>query len=385
MDPLTLALKGGGMALDLFKEAGRATEARRNAAYQREAIARAAADAISGRADAMRLAGSLRQDQFGNATYYDPTQGRWVTYYTPTQRALIEGGEQRQARAQARGAQASQDYDTLRGEYLYRRPKSEAESYAELVRLIQQAQGEGERALNTLTGRWGTRTAGNLPELVQFGGGPSPGQQLAETMLQARKAALEEYGNREKVHQSRYLPALKQFEETANYVAPLDPTGSTITGMTQQGLSDMLKYGSEYDKLLATIEASGARTGGTGSTGGGGASFANSLGDLAKLLQGNKEKTPTSLGTQGARVTGGGDSSDGIGGHDLRFNYGPTTRGAGGEAAGLGSIWPPGESNDPFDVGTGGFAYGSPYTKDAYSYDPSGSYAMNPFGNIWQF
>ena len=69
------------------------------------------------------------------------------------------------------------------------------------------------------------RTAGNIPQLVQADRGPTPGQQLAETMLKARGAALEESLKRKAGHASEYLPALKQFEDTANYVAPIDPTG----------------------------------------------------------------------------------------------------------------------------------------------------------------
>lgn len=408
-DPISAGLAGAGMVLDLFKDAGRAAEARRNAAYQREAIARAAAAAQEGRAESMRTAGSLRQDQFGNATYWDPAQGRWVTYYTPTQRALIEGGEQRQRRAQTRGAQASQDYDTLRGEYLYNRPKSEAESYAEIARLISQARGTEEQQLNQLMNRWGVRTAGNLPELVPSKGAQNPLADLAETMLRARQAALEEYGTREKLHQGRYLPAMKQFEETANYVAPIDPTGSEITKMTQQGLSDMLKTGTAYDQLIGQILSRGAATGGTGSAGGGGTNFANTLGNIGKLLSSASDKTAggTLGGTRGARTsTSGGD--DGGVKLDNRFNYGLWGKGLGsdvqgGEAAPRGLLgegamrFGEGGFNDPnqitgFDPRFGDtftynrppvYDWSSPYSAGSGT-SPWGSYDTG-FGNLWQF
>jgi hypothetical protein len=333
-DPLSAGLMIGGKVLDLFKEAGAAENARRDQAYQREAIARQMAETSGQRAAAMRLAGGLRQDRFGNATYYDPTQGRWVTYYTPRQQRLIEQGQERQERANIRGAQASQDYDTLRGEYLYRRPKSEAESYAEIVNLLNQATGQGERALNTLTSRWGTRTAGNLPQLVQTDTGPSPGQQLAETMLQARKAALEEYGSREKIHQSRYLPAMEQFEKTANYMAPIDPTGSEITGYQSEGISNMLKYGSDYDKMLATLAMSGNRGGTAGAARGGGGGFGDLFNNLAKMLAPEKAAAGTTGGTRGARAStsgGGGATYKGSQTADAFGDIYGITRGYGGD------------------------------------------------------
>ena len=293
-DPMSAGVAAAGMVLDFIKSQQARKSAEANQAYQAQAVANALAEARSGRSQSLQTAGALRLDQFGNATYYDPAQGRWITSYSPTQQRLIDEGQARQGRAQARGSQASEDYQNLRGEYLYQKPKSEAESYAEITDLLNQAQGTGERQLNTLMDRFGIRTAGNLPQLVQTDRGPTPGQQLAETMLKARGAALDESLKRQAGHTSQYLPALKQFEDTANYVAPVDPTGSTIVGLESQGRQQQLSAMSDYDKLLGTIGIGGARNVGSAfdsatkaaTTGPGSSDFLS----LAKMLMPAQEK-----------------------------------------------------------------------------------------------
>ena len=348
MDPITIGLSLASMAKGFYDSAQAKKSAAANQAYQEQNLANALSSARSGQAASQRAAGGLRLDQFGNATYYDPQQGRWITSYSPNQQDLIRGGEERQRRAQVRGSQASQDYDTLRGEYLYQKPKTEAESYAEIVNLINQAQGTGERQLNTLMDRWGVRTAGNLPQLTQLDRGPTPGQTLAETMLKARGLALDESLKRTAGHTSQYLPALKQFEDTANYVAPVDPTGSGILSMQAQGQKDLLGSMSDYDKLISTLMVSGGRNVGSAfdsmtkaATSGPGT---NDFLSIAKAL--TQKQDPTGKGTlgntKGATYSSDSDgnvSGSGLGNFDHRFNYTMTNdpdKGAGTEGAPFG-------------------------------------------------
>jgi hypothetical protein len=320
LDPISLGVGGAGLLLDFI----RGQQARKSAA-DTQAIASsnllaALANARAGRTESMGTAGSLRTDQFGNATYYDPAQGRFVTSFSPEQQAIIEGGQQRQARAQTRGAQASEDYNRLRAEYLYNQPKSEAESYKEITDLLNQARGTEERQLATLAARESARTRGNVPEILQNYLGTTPGQQLAEQMLKARGTALSESIQRRQARAGELLPALKQFESTANYVAPVDPTGSDIIGMQNKGIEERLKTGTDYDKLLATLASQGGQTmvgAGVNATraataGPGGKDFLA----LAKLLQPGKDAAGaagaagTVGGTRGARVSSGPGSSD---------------------------------------------------------------------------
>jgi hypothetical protein len=317
LDPLSLGVAGAGLLFDFIKGRQAQKSAADTQAIASSNLLAALANARAGRTQSMGTAGSLRLDQFGNATYYDPAQGRFVTSFSPEQQALIEGGQQRQARAQTRGAQASEDYNRLRSEYLYNQPKSEAESYKEITDLLNQARGTEERQLSTLAARESARTRGNVPEILQNYVGTTPGQQLADQMLKARSAALGESIQRRQARAGELLPALKQFESTANYVAPVDPTGGEIIGMQNKGIEEMLKTGTDYDKLLATLASQGNQTmvgAGVNATraataGPGGKDFLA----LAKLLQPGKEAAGadgTVGGTRGARAsTRGGISA----------------------------------------------------------------------------
>jgi hypothetical protein len=382
-DPISAGTAAAGMILDFLKSQQARQDAKQNQQFQMQNLYDALGNANAGRAQSLGTAGALRTDQFGNATYYDPQQGRWVTSYSPTQQRLIDQGQERQGRANVRGAQASSDYDRLRGEYLYQKPKSEAESYAEIIDLINQAQGTGERQLNTLMNRWGVRTAGNLPQLSQLDTGPSAGQQLAETMLKARSSALDESLKRQAGHTSQYLPALKQFEDTANYMAPVDQTGSSIVGLESQGRQQQLSAMSDYDKLISTIYGRGggdvnnaaSLTGKADLSGPGASDFLK----FAQMLMPEKAgKTGTTGNTTGATYSSdsdGNSSGSTIGNWDRRFNYGPqynlSGKGTGSEAAAFGGE-PGTMQSNPNYISPGADPYG----------DVS-SIINNRFGN-WQ-
>jgi hypothetical protein len=407
-DPISLGIAGAGALFDFIKGRQAQNSANAGLAAQQQYLANALAEARYGKSQAMQTAGGLREDQFGNATYYDPAQGRWITSFSPTQQRIIDEGQQRQIRAQTRGRQASQDYDTERAGFLYDKPKTEAQSYAEIVQLMQDAMGTGERGLNTLMNRFGIRTAGNLPQITQMDTGPSPGQQLAETMLKARQAALEENIKRKASHSAEYLPAMKQFEDTANYVAPVDPTGSSIVSMAQQGIQDLLKTGTAYDQLLGNINIGGARNVGSAQSDLSktimGDKTGSDLMSLAKMMMPGADKTGAMASSTKVGGSGGGGSSSDIGDWDHRFNYLMTndpSRGAGGEAApfgrpqsgggarfGVGSGYGAG-AGSVTDLGFGGStfppvgAYGNPYGFGNAA-DYSEGYYKNPFG-AWQF
>lgn len=262
MDPLSLALAGISLGKSFYDSSQAKGSAKANIANQQAMLANAMRQAQQTTNDRLKVAGAQKTDQFGNTTQYDPSTGRWVTVYTPEQQKLIDQGQQRQERTNLRGAQASEDYNTQRAGYLYDRPPSEAETRAEIARLITQSRGEGDRALASLVNRQELRQKGNLP-VINTGplAGSDAGKRLAETMLQARTQALNETGTREQQHSSRYLPAMAAFERTANTVAPIDPTGQQIVGMAQQGSSDV--QGTYKDLLSAMM---GAYSTGAGAT-----------------------------------------------------------------------------------------------------------------------
>jgi hypothetical protein len=338
MDPATLAMliSGIGAGEKLIGGGGAFLQGNESTQFQEQNLANALAGLERASGQRLGAAGGLRTDQFGNATYYDPTQQRWITSYSPQQQRLIDEGQARQERTNIRGAQASQDYDKLRGEYLYsNKPKTEAESYAELLGLIQNAQGQGDRALSTLVNRQFLRQQGNMPVInaTQYGE-KTPGQQLALQLLQARGGALDESIKRQQAHQSEYLPALQEFERTANTVGQVDPTGNIIKQMEQQGRSDVLGAQSDYEKLLGDLFTKGgtnvahsydtAVKGAAALGAGGGSGGAGNLSALTKALAGGSSGGGTLGDTTGATYSGGG----GGGG----YTYGQI----GGEAAPFG-------------------------------------------------
>src|SRR5262245_32956620 len=99
-DPISATVAGAGMLFDFIKGQQARKDAQNASNYQTQLLTQALSEARQGRAEAMRTAGGLRLDRFGNATYFDPNQGRWITSYTPAQQQLIDEGEARQRRAQ---------------------------------------------------------------------------------------------------------------------------------------------------------------------------------------------------------------------------------------------------------------------------------------------
>ena len=336
--------------------------------------------------DRLRAAGALRFDQFGNATYYDREQGRWVTVYTPQQERLRRAEQAQQERTLARGAQAAEDYAQQRAGYLYRRPEGEAAIRDEITRLLRQAQGEGERGVNTIMQRFGVRTAGNIPTVQQMDTGPSPGQQLAETALKARSAALAESQARERAHGERYLPAMAAFERTANVMPQEGTTGRQIVGMQAGGAQDILAALADYEKTLPgvygasgkelqdVISRTGAATQGALEAGGklrqaaydtgskgiaaafGGLQHAGTdvtkaagagpgLAQFAALINALRDRPVAQAkgtlgGTKGATYSAADDVTPEIRDWDRRYNFGPMAKGAGGEAAPFGGASP---------------------------------------------
>jgi hypothetical protein len=358
MDPISIALSVASLVKGFMDQGAAKSAASKNAAqqsqnmqFQLQNLANALSEARTTGAQRTAAASALREDQFGNTTYYDPNQGRMVTTYTPLQKDIIGRGQERQYSAQARGAQAGEDYNRLRGEYLYRQPEDENQIRSEIMNLLSQARGTSEQQINQLYNRFNMRTQGNIVQLTPNETGPSYGQDLAEMLLKARGSALDESIKRKQAHQSEYLPALKQFEDTANYVAPVDPTGSGIVSQATQGLSDVQSSYGDLSKLIAQIYGQGGQATNTASglmntaaagevkAAGSGPSVSDFM-KIATLLQPKPEKTTGTLGNTKGATYSGSNGGSGIGDWDRRFNFGPTVnasgRGTGTDAAPIG-------------------------------------------------
>lgn len=256
MDPVTLGIAGAGLLGQQLASHNAQDTAEENLAFQRQNAA-----------NQLRLAKAGRTDQFGNKVTFDDALNQWITQLTPQQKALVAAGEREQlqglnedaprnrlirARAAARGAQASEDYNRSRADLLYGHTPSEGATRADITRLITQARGTGDRALATLVNRNDMRTGGNLPVIKTGSTAPGPGERLAQTLLQARTQALQETGTREAQSNTRNLPRMQAFSSVAQggQGTPYDVpnTGAGIFG--QEG---------DMAKLVESALASGGK------------------------------------------------------------------------------------------------------------------------------
>lgn len=303
MDPFSLALAAGGL-VSSFAQGGRANDiAQENLDFQRKQAG-----------DQLRFAKGGRTDAYGNQTTFDDALNRWITTLTPEQQRLVKAGEHEQLlgltedasrnrnvreRAFARGQGAEQDFNSAVAGYRYDQPHSEDAIMNEISNLITQSRGTGDRAEAALASRQGIRQAGNLPAVYTNytgGTGGGAGVRLAENMLKAREAARTEHSSRVQDHNSRYLPAIQQFNSLAggggDAKFSFSDTPANIDSQTQnlsKLVSDAYKTGGsevnsaagtgvkaanvgpgmgDFTKLIAALKPDKAKTGDPGFFGG---------------------------------------------------------------------------------------------------------------------
>jgi hypothetical protein len=209
MEPFTLALLGGTALGGIYNSSRANSLARENLAYQKERDRQQ-----------MRFGQASRQDAYGNVNRYDAALNKWITDLTPAQLALMKAGEHEQTlaltedagrnretrrRAYQRGQDAAEDYNRELAAFRSDTP-SEGSIMSDLTGLIMRSRGGGGGRVNTNNF---LRQGGNLP-VVSGGGGGSGVQDVAEALLEARRGALGEKGQRIQMRNSR-LPILQNF------------------------------------------------------------------------------------------------------------------------------------------------------------------------------
>lgn len=273
MDPVTMGLLASTAISSLFGGMNANSTAQDNLSFQRQNAA-----------DQLKFAKAGRTDAFGNTTSFDDALNKWITQLTPMQQNLIKAGEHEQLQGLThdagqnravrdqqyrRGIQAGEDYNTARAGYQYDQPKSEGANFDELVRLITNARGTGDRATAQLADRQSLRQHGNMPVINtgnpadrNYPGHGYAGDRLAQTILQARQQALGETTQRDQAHASKYLPAMRQFAETASQGGNAPFSFSTTPdrlGAQQQQLDQLLqgalKGGSSAVQGAETLQA----------------------------------------------------------------------------------------------------------------------------------
>lgn len=201
--------------------------------------------------DQLHMSQADKVDAYGNVIHYNPQTNTWETQLTPEQKNLAFAGEREQRLGLTQdavrnrtireqlakiGSGATEDYNTARSGYATDTGPSEGAIRGDILRLIQQGQGQGDRATAQLVDRQALRQQGNMPVINTGSISPDAGQKLAHQLLQARSGALQEYGQRQQQRNQKYLPAMQQFSQEAglggNAPIQLPDTEKTLLGET---------------------------------------------------------------------------------------------------------------------------------------------------------
>lgn len=238
------------------------------------------------------MAGGARRGAYGDVTKFDDTLNQWVTQLSPQQQAMID--------------QSLGDYNEARAGYKYKQPPSEESIRADITRLLTNAQRTGDMAVNELAQRQSLRQGGNMPIITSTNSVRSTtGQQLAETMLKAKQAALAESSTRQSQHASRYMPEMTFFGNQTRQ--PLLRTGE---GSDQQNAMASLAstiYGNTGKQMADTYARGGERIGSAIS--GGNDALINAImrgADLTKTGLTNRGNEVEGALTKGAGLVTGG-------------------------------------------------------------------------------
>lgn len=219
MDPVSISLALASLLGGLHSSTAATGTARENLDFQRAEAARQ-----------YRLSTAGRTDAYGNRLGYNEATNEWTPTLTPEQKALTLAGEREQrlgltedaarnrrvrSRAEGRGIQAGDAYDQALAGYRYKQPPGEDAIRSDIMRLILQSYGTGDRALAKMVDSQALRQQGNLPVINTGIPKVDPGARLAQVMLQARSQGVQESQSRRQAHNQEYLPAISEFNKIA--------------------------------------------------------------------------------------------------------------------------------------------------------------------------
>lgn len=168
----------------------------------------------------LRMGQASRTDAMGNTVRYDKALNQWVTDLSPEQFKLSKAGEHEQLlnltddaaknrvireRAYTRGMGANDDFNRARADYNYGYNPSEGAVTNDIADLILRSRSGkvGDDGPNKFL-----RQRGNLPVINSGAGNTGGVSGVADALLQARSAGLNERGQRQQQRQSK-LPEMQ--------------------------------------------------------------------------------------------------------------------------------------------------------------------------------
>ncbi len=278
---------------------------------------------------ANQLATATRTDAYGNQQRYNAALNRWETILTPTQKQIVGAGETEQLKAlttdavrnrrileeaRQRGIEAIPDYNKALAGFRYDEAPSRAadeDKLNTLLSLQSQSQiGNDRQAVGRTLIRQGK---GADYAAVLKAADDAQGQNIGKNLLTSYQASIPQYAQDVAMRQSRYLPVLKQLQETMAGGGSAPPRFST----TPSELNAI--QSGQSGQALSALEAGARGVGGAYQGLANSVAATNPVKDLASLISafnkgGNRNQTKYGLVPTGASSDPGAGFSDSGGG-----------------------------------------------------------------------
>lgn len=221
MEPFSAGLGGLQFLLSLQSMMNSTSLAQQNLQWQKQQAA-----------EQKRLGTATRVDSHGNKQYYDEATNTWKTQLSPMQQAIQDATSteqyrtltedaQRNRQARKRQAAASESavtpYNQAIQEYLNNPTASEGSIRSEISTLGSLANQDKAKENQSTTIRQALRMGrgGSIPSIIKAVNDAS-GREVSNNLLSARQQALQEFQSRDTARNSKYLPAISQWQSIIN-------------------------------------------------------------------------------------------------------------------------------------------------------------------------
>jgi hypothetical protein len=217
MDPIQLALGGGGLLLNYFNKQDAMDTAAQNLAFQRQQAAKQE-----------RLSEATRTDSFGNSETYDPITNTWKTTLSPMQKAIQDAQQSEQYQSLTTDAQRNRSarkaaydrsqaaqpfYNKAIAGFEYDQPATEAADRDKLGTLMAQANQDKNLGTRSVLATQAARTGNErtIPALYKASADKA-GEDLSDTVLKSYLAAKQQRQGEVAAHNNQYIPQIQSLE-----------------------------------------------------------------------------------------------------------------------------------------------------------------------------
>lgn len=284
------------------------------------------------------FAQASRSDMYGNVTRYDRGLNKWVVDLTPDQQAIRDAGQKEQllqltkdapaARkirqaVQQRAYEAKEPFERAKAGYQYDQPPSEEAIRSKLTTLMAVNDMMKSKADQALIMRQAMRMGGTAhpQEIIQV-----TNQQLGDAdrvknrMLEARKMALQEYGQRQQQHEAKWGTPMKVWGEYMQQGGDLPNIGKSNM---DQSINSMInsQASAMQNAFNQGTQGVSAALSGLASAAGKSPDLSSVASALSKMKFGQQKGTGQPNDPYNPTTTSGATFSDTSGGFDPNRNW----------------------------------------------------------------